>query len=368
MKQFLDKHGVWVVALVAAIISVISTVYYFRHGYTLAYNDAIGHIDIARRVVDFKQPGIQQIGGVWLPLPQLLMLPFVGFYRLWRDGLAGSIVSMLAFVAAATYMYRLAKLLTGSILAGFIATSLLLFNPNILYMQSTPMSEMLLIATVIAGVFYFARWLLEGNILDLVRSAFWILLSTLTRYEGWGVLVACCALIVTMAIFSPKVRARLNGQFFVFASLAAFGIGLWVLWDLVIFGNPVYWLNGPYSATSQQAALAAQGHLPTKHHLGLSFMTLLRTIRLDAGSALLIASVVALCLVLAIWIIRKTEKDRTQAIILVVLLAPALLDIFSLFAGSITINPAPHYLSGGTLWVAQHPFYCPGCRTRNYRA
>ena len=35
-------------------------------------------------------PGLAQLGGVWLPLPHLLMLPFVRKMEWWQNGLAGA--------------------------------------------------------------------------------------------------------------------------------------------------------------------------------------------------------------------------------------------------------------------------------------
>ena len=50
-------------------------------GYTLYYGDAEAHLNLARRVVDSRTPGLSQIGPVWLPLPHLLMLPLVIFHQ-----------------------------------------------------------------------------------------------------------------------------------------------------------------------------------------------------------------------------------------------------------------------------------------------
>ncbi len=65
----------------------------------LYYGDAEAHLNIARRIVDSRTPGCDQIGTVWLPLPHLLMLPFVRNDWLWRSGLAGAIPSAICFVA-----------------------------------------------------------------------------------------------------------------------------------------------------------------------------------------------------------------------------------------------------------------------------
>ena len=83
------------VAGISALVSLFSFFYYFRHSDLLLYGDAVAHINIARRVFDSLTPGLLQVGTVWLPLPHLLMIPFIFFHSLWQNGAGGSIPSMI---------------------------------------------------------------------------------------------------------------------------------------------------------------------------------------------------------------------------------------------------------------------------------
>ena len=83
-------------AAVTSAVSLLSLVYYFQRGEILLYGDAVAHINIARRVFDSQTPGLLQLGTVWLPLPHLLMMPFLISDWMWRTGLGGSIPSMIA--------------------------------------------------------------------------------------------------------------------------------------------------------------------------------------------------------------------------------------------------------------------------------
>src|SRR6266496_4091581 len=62
-------------------------------GWTLYYGDAESHLNIARRILDSRTPGFEQLGTAWLPLPHVLMLPFVMHDFLWFSGLGGAIAS-----------------------------------------------------------------------------------------------------------------------------------------------------------------------------------------------------------------------------------------------------------------------------------
>ena len=72
------------VFVLLAAISGLATAYVNHSGWTLYYGDAEAHLDIARRIVDSRKPGYDQFGTVWLPLPHLLMLPFVTNNQLWQ--------------------------------------------------------------------------------------------------------------------------------------------------------------------------------------------------------------------------------------------------------------------------------------------
>ena len=75
--------------VLAGLASVISFVMYFRSGGILLFGDAVAHMNIARRVFDSRTPGLLQLGTVWLPLPHLLMIPFVISDGAWQSGLGG---------------------------------------------------------------------------------------------------------------------------------------------------------------------------------------------------------------------------------------------------------------------------------------
>src|SRR5215472_12302875 len=105
-------------APLAVSLSFASFLYCFRHGHLLLYGDAVAHINIARRVVDSLTPGLLQLGTVWLPLPHLLMLPFLVSRPMWQTGMGGSIPSLLAYVMAVIGIFRLLRTLLPSSAAG----------------------------------------------------------------------------------------------------------------------------------------------------------------------------------------------------------------------------------------------------------
>src|SRR6202167_2100821 len=94
---------------VAIFISVFSFLFYYRHGDLLLYGDAVAHINIARRVFDSRTPGLLQLGTVWLPLPHLLILPFILSKQMWQSGSGGSLPSIGRVVVGVLGIFRLAR-------------------------------------------------------------------------------------------------------------------------------------------------------------------------------------------------------------------------------------------------------------------
>jgi len=263
IQKFLIKHTVLLITVLLTLISVVNFIFYYNNGLGLSYNDARSHLDIGRRVVEGLKPGLAQIGSVWLPLPHLLMVPTIWNDLMWHTGLSGAIQSMVSFVATGLLIYKFLERLNVKMFGRLLAVFVFVANINVLYMQSTAMTELLLLATLMAGIYYFVGWHQSSNTLDLVKSAFYIMLSSLIRYEGWF-LVGFAALILIITTFKKRGYKAAEGTVILFLTLAAVGIFMWFVWNQLIFKDALYFILGPFSAHAQQQQLADAGNLNTK--------------------------------------------------------------------------------------------------------
>ncbi len=164
---------------IAVLVSLFSFLYYLRHSDLLLYGDAIAHINIARRVFDSETPGLLQLGRVWLPLPHLLLIPFIWSKAMWQNGTGGSIPSMIAYVFGVVGIFRLVRGMlqadlskeadqeAGTKPAAGVGAWAAAFaygaNPNLIYMQATAMTESIYLALFIWAVVYFAEFLRALN-------------------------------------------------------------------------------------------------------------------------------------------------------------------------------------------------------------
>jgi hypothetical protein len=177
-------------AVAAVTFAAVAWWFFDGAGLVLSHYDAKAHLVVARRIADNITPGWQQFGGVWLPLPHLLnALPALNDW-LYRTGVFASLISVACFGATAYAVARLALLLTASRLAAVVAVSLLILNPNILYLHTTPMTEPLLLAAIMLCTLWLCEWVLLNQDQVQARLGAALFLGMWTRYEAWAV-VGC---------------------------------------------------------------------------------------------------------------------------------------------------------------------------------
>jgi cellulose synthase/poly-beta-1,6-N-acetylglucosamine synthase-like glycosyltransferase len=321
----------WLTAtfVTACIASIVAMWYFFSQHQTLLYGDAYAHMMIARRLFDSATPGLAQLGGVWLPLPHLVMLPFIWNDTLWQTGLAGTIPSMICYVIACIYIFLSARCLTGDSRASFIGTLVFILNPNILYLQTTPLSELVLAATLSAAGYYFLLWVRNDDSSQFIKASAAIFLATLARYDGWFLFLALAVLIVVIGLMKGHRWTRIEGNALVFCSLGGLGIGLWFLWCGAIFGDPLYFQRGPYSAQSQQADLLRHGILFTYHNWSGSILVYLTTLMRTLGPGLFIL----VALGILVYIVRLRWRFSPESLVGLALLAPVVFYVYSLYSG-----------------------------------
>ncbi|HVQ51422.1 MAG TPA: hypothetical protein VMS92_15370, partial [Mycobacterium sp.] len=246
-------HTAWWIALFAAITSASTYAYFLSKGIALGYADSISHLQIAARTLDSPTAGFAQLGGVWLPVPHLLMLPFVWVDSFYYSGFAGSAVSMASYVVACVYIYKTVRDLTKARIPAIAGTLVFALNPNVLYMQSTPMTELLFFATVAAATYYAQKWIQTPDHAQgypsLFACAFALFLGCLTRYEAWVVTFVLAGVLLFSA-WRKFGRAAAEGVVLTYLFFAGAAISLWIGWNALIFGNPLNFQNGEYAKPS----------------------------------------------------------------------------------------------------------------------
>ena len=341
------------VAGIAVLVSLFSFLYYFQHGDVLLYGDAVAHINIARRVFDSQTPGLLQLGTVWLPLPHLLMMPFIWSKAMWQSGAGASLPSMIAYVFGVMGIFRLTRALLDvdsiSKTAAIVGASAAAFadgaNPNLIYMQATAMTESLYLAFFIWAVVYFAEFIrtqlkLEGANQPQIQSAHSPLMrcaaclaaAQLTRYDGWFLagVMGLAVFVIALRTWQNRTMRREAAKFLIAIALVPI---LWLAYNRVVYQNALEFANGPYSAKAIEQRAAAPN--PALHSIGVAALYFLKSAQLNLahgnwGRVWLAAAFVALAIAAA--------KLGPRFLTVVMLWVPLLFYAYSIAYGSVPIH------------------------------
>lgn len=315
------REHVWLAwACVLAVIAwgAAAAWYYAAAGLTLSHYDAKAHLVVARRVIDNITPGWQQIGAVWLPLPHVLNLLPVQIDALYRTGASGVAISILGVALGAYAVARMIVRETGSSLAAVAGVVLLVSNPNLLYLQSTPMTEPLLIGLLLASTMCLHAFVYDGRPRWRSRAGWCLAAACLTRYESWPFLGA--ALVLTV-LARWRSGARLATAL---ADAARIGVypAAAIGWFLV------------HSKITIGAWFVTGGFYVPDRALQYRIVDVVKAIAWGAGQlgsyALILASAAA-----AVALVVRAIRDRTQAsgLVPLALLAVAALPGYAFYEG-----------------------------------
>ncbi len=300
-------------ALLTAVIGLAAAWYYASLDLTLSHYDARGHVMVARRVFDNLTPGWIQLGAVWLPLPHVLNAVPAQWDWSYRTGATGVLLSVGILAWGLGLLASWVAGRTGSVVLAACVTAAVLLNPNVLYLQATPMTEPLLFGLSAVAVFAADRWLSTPGAAQTRLAGAALAALVLTRYEGWCIVGALAGLAV---LAHPRQAWRLLAWPFaavVWFLLHSYGsTGTWfTTGGFFEANNPA--LGDPWLAWSQVVEAAES----------LSHPWLLRAGFLG----------VAACLAGA-WFARRDGRDAiARALLPVALLAAVALPMYAYLTG-----------------------------------
>ena len=328
------------VMLAAVLLGFMALIVCFNRGYVLLYGDAVAHLGIARRILDSRNPGLVQLGGVWLPLPHLLMLPLVQKMEWWQNGLAGTWPSFACYILGVAGLYRLCRRMLVPRWA-MAATAFYALNPNLLYLSTTAMTEPLFLALLV--------WitLLTVECVDAIHDAeqarvvrrliglgLLIFAAVFTRYDGW-VLGAAVWCVLTWKLWREgRLWRRVVPAFAAFTLLAVAGPVLWLWYNQHFYHDPLDFMRGPYSAPAIEKKTSPPGsrHYRGWHNPGWALLFYTRTAQVvaaawETGFGVMAAAVAGL------WIAVRRRIELASALLWI----PLPFYVYSIAYGSVPL-------------------------------
>jgi 4-amino-4-deoxy-L-arabinose transferase-like glycosyltransferase len=229
--------------------SLVTLWVFFQAGVTNVYADGLARLLIARRIIDSPTAGLAQLGAVWPPLTHILSLPLIWNDFMYESGLALTVFSMLGYVLTTYFLYKTILTLTQDRWSSVIGSFIFMLNPNMLFMQATPMTELPMYACIMAATYYLVRMAqTPHHRLYMLGCGIALALGALVRYEVWII-----ALIYIPSLIYILLRQRMNlvqieGTLIYWGFWAFAGAAAWMLWNWLIFGDPLNFQRGEYAA------------------------------------------------------------------------------------------------------------------------
>ncbi len=323
-NSFLDRRLIVLITSTALSLFMGMFIFYHSQNTNLLYGDGKSRLLIARRVFDSMTPGFTQLGGVWPPFPQLLFLPTAWNDTLFYSGISGFISSLIFGVIAVCFLAKLVFGMTKSKIAVIASITAFLLNPSLLYMVTTPMTELVYIGLLITTAYYIWKWSVTEKFLYLPLAGISVVAASLTRYDGWFLAVFSSLIIVLTTLFKHKPLSEIKGSFILFATVAFSGVVGWLVYNLLIYGNLFRFAFGEGSAASQ--AVGGISVSLSKGHIVYSTLEYLSAANLNVGIISLLIILTALLLIISV------RKFRLL-IPFMILSTPFLFNITSLFIG-----------------------------------
>jgi hypothetical protein len=286
------REEIYQVVMGAVLFAFMALIFCFSHGYLLLYGDAVAHLGIARRIFDSRNPGLVQLGGVWLPLPHLLMLPFVQKMDWWQSGLAGAWPSLLCYVLGVAGFFQLCRRMLVPRWA-LLAAAFYALNPNLLYLSTTAMTEPLFLALLIWIV------LVTTQCVDAIHAdqpsrvarrmillGLLIFAAVFTRYDGWVLGAAVWCVVAWQLWRTQGFARRVAPAFAAFTLLAVAGPLLWLFYNQHFSHDPLDFMRGPYSAPAIEKRTSPPGskHYRGWHSVGWALLFYTRTAQVVAAA------------------------------------------------------------------------------------
>ena len=312
--------------LLAVVAGLAGTVLYFNDSHVFLYfGDAAAHIVRARQFFDSQRPGIDNLGTVWLPLPHLLLIPFIAIDALFYTGIAGPVVGIPFLVGTGLLLSSIVRRLTGSRGIAFLSACLFGLNPNIVYMVLTPMNEPALFFFIALGGYAFLRWLDTEAERWLFASAASIALASLCRYEAW--LLAPFLPLVAAGKGLSRVKGGIRpAAMLLAAALSGAGVALWLLWNLIEYGDALKFARWTYSvAPTAVRDYLQQRPLDVPLLFGRAILTIFGPVVLIFAAAAVIP-------------LRHLSAQRRSLLVLLYFKLPVLFALGAVLAGFVQVD------------------------------
>lgn len=223
-----------------ALIGYIAAAYWSRYGLHFWINDALNRTDDAVYVTIGRDPHLGAIGFYWPPLPQLLQLPLVPFFRPFgAEIMAGPVSTALCMAATIPVLARIGTRLGLGRRTTFLICATFAINPDIVYTATNGMSEACFLLTGAVTMLGFLTYIQTRATKDLLIFTLGLSGAIMTRLEGPLLVFA----LVVVATFSIRHLRSAAWHFFIIIAPPYACFAFWILVQWILLKDPLFFLH-----------------------------------------------------------------------------------------------------------------------------
>ncbi|WP_028061420.1 hypothetical protein [Candidatus Solirubrobacter pratensis] len=235
------------------------------------WGDAFYRSVSALFVLHGADPKLANIGFVWMPLPTLLNLPWAALTPFWPDivasGVSSAATSAVCGGATAAVLLITAKRLGLPRWLGWTYALVISTNPMLFVYGGTGMAEGVAAPFLIGAVCFLTLFWRSGERWWVAAAGVCLGLATASMYEAVPFAAALFAALVGALFWSSEARPAapqgkpraVEGLGLLLLVPSAFVGVMWVIFNGVIMGQPLYFLSGAYGYASYNAKDVAEG-------------------------------------------------------------------------------------------------------------
>jgi hypothetical protein len=235
--------------------------YYVCHIKSYVFGDAISRVANAFYVIYINPPHLAAIGAVWNPLPSLLCLPLLLLKPIYMpvatSGLAAVFWNSIFAAGSGVLIYRAAIHFKCSHLSGICLALLYCFNPFMFVYGFNGMTEGPFSFMLVWLIISYTQWITNQEPNLLVKMAIALMLAFLIRYEAVPVAASTFLALVVFILAKEYdntcknrflyIWERVEGKSLVLLAPFIYAIFIWILYNWIIMGDPLYFMHSQYS-------------------------------------------------------------------------------------------------------------------------
>jgi hypothetical protein len=260
------------------LLTEVAMGYYACHIKGFVFGDGISRVASAFYVFYIHPPHLAAIGTTWNPLPSFLELPLMLLWPIYKpiasSGLAGVIMTAVFAAGSAVLIYKGTLKLINSHSLGVLLALLYSFNPFMFVYGFSGKAEIPFCFMLLWFTYSFINWIEDSNTYHVAYMAIALALAFLIRYEVLAVSVAAfLGLAIIILTYHRKVLEsgsrdslrynlqKIEGRGTLLLTPMIYALICWILYDWLITGNPLYFLNSTYSNLGFTRSYAANATL-----------------------------------------------------------------------------------------------------------